>query len=182
MASEPVRIALIGAGRMGRIHLGALQRADGIELAGVVEPVAATRRQLTAGGVRTTYATVDDLLERVDQVLDGRPAMGGAGRHEDGDADARIRPGGHVERQLDGMRRRVRSRPRDHRHAAIRDGDRDAHQPAVLRRAQRGCLSGGAADDDSVGAMLEQVMHQPDRGFLIEAAASVERGDHRGQD
>ena len=64
MGFEPVRIALIGAGRMGRVHLDALQRADGIELAGVVEPVAATRRRLAAGGVADPYATADELLER----------------------------------------------------------------------------------------------------------------------
>ena len=46
MASEPVRIALVGAGRMGRVHLGALQGSDGIELVGVVEPVDRTRAEL----------------------------------------------------------------------------------------------------------------------------------------
>ena len=64
MGSEPVRIALIGAGRMGRVHLDALQCADAVELAGVVEPVAATRQDLAAGGVGNTYATVEELLER----------------------------------------------------------------------------------------------------------------------
>jgi myo-inositol 2-dehydrogenase / D-chiro-inositol 1-dehydrogenase len=63
MASEPVRIALVGAGRMGRVHLGALQNSDAIELVGVVEPVARTRAELAVDGV-PTYAAVDELLER----------------------------------------------------------------------------------------------------------------------
>jgi myo-inositol 2-dehydrogenase/D-chiro-inositol 1-dehydrogenase len=61
MASEPVRIALVGAGRMGQVHLGALRRSDDIELAGVVEPVARTRAELAVRGI-PTYASVDDLL------------------------------------------------------------------------------------------------------------------------
>jgi myo-inositol 2-dehydrogenase/D-chiro-inositol 1-dehydrogenase len=64
MASDRVRIALIGAGRMGRVHLGALQTAENIDLVGVVEPVASTREELTHRGVQRTYASVDDLLER----------------------------------------------------------------------------------------------------------------------
>jgi myo-inositol 2-dehydrogenase / D-chiro-inositol 1-dehydrogenase len=61
MASEPVRVALIGAGRMGRVHLEALQRAPTVQLAGVVEPVAATREQLAAAGIEV-HETVDELL------------------------------------------------------------------------------------------------------------------------
>jgi myo-inositol 2-dehydrogenase/D-chiro-inositol 1-dehydrogenase len=49
--SGPVRIALVGAGRMGRVHLAALQAADGVQLAAIVEPVAAVRSQLAGLGV-----------------------------------------------------------------------------------------------------------------------------------
>lgn len=63
MASEPVRIALVGAGRMGQVHLAALRQSAAIELAGVVEPVARTRAELAVRGI-PTYATVDELLER----------------------------------------------------------------------------------------------------------------------
>jgi myo-inositol 2-dehydrogenase / D-chiro-inositol 1-dehydrogenase len=62
MTSEPVGIALIGAGRMGQVHLDALHKSEVIELAGVVEPFAAIRDQLAADGV-AVYATVDALLE-----------------------------------------------------------------------------------------------------------------------
>lgn len=61
MASEPVRVALIGAGRMGRVHLEALRSAQTVKLAGVVEPVAATREQLAAAGIEV-HETVDELL------------------------------------------------------------------------------------------------------------------------
>jgi len=49
--SAAVRIALVGAGRMGSVHLAALQAADGVELAGIVEPVAAVRARLGDVGV-----------------------------------------------------------------------------------------------------------------------------------
>jgi myo-inositol 2-dehydrogenase/D-chiro-inositol 1-dehydrogenase len=61
MASEPVRVALIGAGRMGRVHLEALQAAQMVELTGVVEPVTATREQLAAAGLEV-HETVEELL------------------------------------------------------------------------------------------------------------------------
>jgi myo-inositol 2-dehydrogenase/D-chiro-inositol 1-dehydrogenase len=68
MASDPVRIALVGAGRMGSVHLGALQSSPTIELVGVVEPVAARREQLVAHGLR--------VYESPDQLLRGEPPEG----------------------------------------------------------------------------------------------------------
>jgi myo-inositol 2-dehydrogenase / D-chiro-inositol 1-dehydrogenase len=62
MDSEPVRIALIGAGRMGTVHLEALRSSQLIALAGVVEPFAATRDRLAGAGI-TVYETVEQLLE-----------------------------------------------------------------------------------------------------------------------
>ena len=62
MASDPARIALVGAGRMGSVHLGALQSSDAIELAGVVEPVPARRDELAADGIGV-YASVEEMLE-----------------------------------------------------------------------------------------------------------------------
>ena len=67
-STRRARIALVGAGRMGRVHLQAMLASDEIELAGVVEPAAAVREALRADGVET-YAEVDQLLERGD--LDG---------------------------------------------------------------------------------------------------------------
>jgi myo-inositol 2-dehydrogenase / D-chiro-inositol 1-dehydrogenase len=75
MASEPVRVALIGAGRMGQVHLAALRASEAIELAGVVEPVQATRERLLGDGV-TAYANVEELLgaDRPEGVLIAAPS------------------------------------------------------------------------------------------------------------
>jgi myo-inositol 2-dehydrogenase / D-chiro-inositol 1-dehydrogenase len=59
--SEPVRVAVLGAGRMGSAHLHALADARGAKTAAVVEPVDAIREELAATGLRT-YTTVDELI------------------------------------------------------------------------------------------------------------------------
>jgi myo-inositol 2-dehydrogenase/D-chiro-inositol 1-dehydrogenase len=70
MACEPAALALVGAGRMGQVHLDALQRAPGVELVGVVEPLATTRDRVIAAGL-VAYATVAELLEATGDRLDG---------------------------------------------------------------------------------------------------------------
>ena len=59
--SAPTRIALVGAGRMGQVHLAALQSSDEITVAAVVEPVAATRERLQSEGL-VVYESVQELL------------------------------------------------------------------------------------------------------------------------
>ena len=61
VSDRPVRVALIGAGRMGRAHLQALADARGVETAAVIEPVRAIRDELGDRGLRT-YADVEELL------------------------------------------------------------------------------------------------------------------------
>lgn len=56
------RIALVGAGRMGQVHLGALQSSDEITVVAVVEPFAATRELLQAEGL-DVYESVQALLD-----------------------------------------------------------------------------------------------------------------------
>lgn len=75
MSGGRVRIALVGAGRMGRTHLAALERAEGLTVAAIVEPVAAIRDSLAARGHRT-HPTVDALLAAgdVDAVLIAAPS------------------------------------------------------------------------------------------------------------
>ncbi|MHB8657909.1 MAG: Gfo/Idh/MocA family protein [Solirubrobacteraceae bacterium] len=74
-AGEQVRIALVGAGRMGQAHLRVLEASSFIRPAGVVEPVAATRDALAARGV-PVHSTVEDLLaaDAVDAVLIAAPS------------------------------------------------------------------------------------------------------------
>jgi myo-inositol 2-dehydrogenase / D-chiro-inositol 1-dehydrogenase len=62
MGAKRLRLAVIGAGRMGQVHLRALRTAPSVELSGVVEPVDALRAQVGAGGL-PTYVTVEELLD-----------------------------------------------------------------------------------------------------------------------
>jgi myo-inositol 2-dehydrogenase/D-chiro-inositol 1-dehydrogenase len=75
MASEPAAIALVGAGRMGSVHLGALRRAEGVSLAGVVEPLAAARAAVSENGI-AMYESVEELLAggQFDGVLIAAPS------------------------------------------------------------------------------------------------------------
>jgi myo-inositol 2-dehydrogenase / D-chiro-inositol 1-dehydrogenase len=57
----PFRIAVVGAGRMGCVHLDALARSDQVEVVAVLEPVQEIRRGLAERGLRT-FATVPELL------------------------------------------------------------------------------------------------------------------------
>ncbi len=59
--SGPVRIALVGAGRMGSVHLSALRASDAIELAGIVEPFEPARTRLEGVGA-PLFATPSQLI------------------------------------------------------------------------------------------------------------------------
>ena len=54
MNAGPFRIAVVGAGRMGRVHLAALGRSAQVEVVAVVEPVDAIGGDL---GSRTSSST-----------------------------------------------------------------------------------------------------------------------------
>jgi len=62
VSEAPFRIAVIGAGRMGRTHLAALERSDRVAVAAVVEPVVRARAELAARGYRT-HENVAGLLD-----------------------------------------------------------------------------------------------------------------------
>ena len=62
MSAGPFRIAVVGAGRMGRVHLDALARSDQVVVVAVLEPVQEIRRELAERGLRT-FATLAELLE-----------------------------------------------------------------------------------------------------------------------
>src|SRR5689334_17297936 len=61
--SASLAVALVGAGRMGRVHLRALQAAEGVRTAAVVEPAPAVRAAVEAQGL-PTVASVEELLAR----------------------------------------------------------------------------------------------------------------------
>jgi myo-inositol 2-dehydrogenase / D-chiro-inositol 1-dehydrogenase len=58
--SAPLRIAVVGAGRMGQVHLQACGRARGVAAVAVVEPAAKVRDRLAPG--LAAYADVEELL------------------------------------------------------------------------------------------------------------------------
>lgn len=56
------RVALVGAGRMGLVHLAALQSSEELAVVAVVEPFAPTRERLRGEGL-DVYASVQELLD-----------------------------------------------------------------------------------------------------------------------
>jgi myo-inositol 2-dehydrogenase / D-chiro-inositol 1-dehydrogenase len=61
LSDRRVRLAVVGAGRMGSVHLDALRSAERAVPVAVVEPHAPARDAAGAGGL-ATYADVDELL------------------------------------------------------------------------------------------------------------------------
>ncbi len=80
MNAGPFRIAVVGAGRMGRVHLAALGRSAQVEVVAVVEPVDAIRGDLGQRGFRT-FATIAALLD--DGGFDGVLIAAPTDRHVD---------------------------------------------------------------------------------------------------
>ena len=56
-----LRILVVGAGRMGRVHLEAMRESDQVRAVAVVEPFDATREQLADSGLEL-YESLDDAL------------------------------------------------------------------------------------------------------------------------
>jgi myo-inositol 2-dehydrogenase/D-chiro-inositol 1-dehydrogenase len=56
-----LRMLVIGAGRMGRVHLDAMGASDEVRAVAVVEPIAASREQLAASDLEL-YESLDDAL------------------------------------------------------------------------------------------------------------------------
>jgi myo-inositol 2-dehydrogenase / D-chiro-inositol 1-dehydrogenase len=65
VSDRPLRVGLIGAGRMGRAHLQALAEAPHVEAAAVVDPLDEVRDELRTRGLRT-FADVGELLHAGD--------------------------------------------------------------------------------------------------------------------
>lgn len=77
---DVVTLALIGGGRMGSMHLRALDLSARVRVTDVVEAVPATRERLAASGLRV-HASLDDLLQH--QVPDGVLVAVPTDRHAD---------------------------------------------------------------------------------------------------
>ena len=57
-----LRLAVVGAGHLGRIHARLASGLDGIELVGVVDPVEANRRQVTEETGAPGFASIHELF------------------------------------------------------------------------------------------------------------------------
>ena len=67
------RIAVIGAGHLGRIHTRLLYARTDVELVGVVEPVAAAREAIAREFSVTVWPDVADVLGRIDAAIVATP-------------------------------------------------------------------------------------------------------------
>ncbi|MEU4666242.1 Gfo/Idh/MocA family oxidoreductase, partial [Micromonospora chalcea] len=76
--SDEFRLALVGAGRMGRHHLRALADHRTVRIRHVVDPVPAARAEVAAAGL-PAYPSVADLL--ADATPDGLLVTAPTGRH-----------------------------------------------------------------------------------------------------
>jgi len=69
-----VRVAVIGVGHLGRIHARLLAVAEGAELAGIVDPVAAAREAVAAELGCPAFADHAPLLGRIDAAIIATPS------------------------------------------------------------------------------------------------------------
>lgn len=68
-----LRIAVIGVGHLGRIHARLLSQVDGVELAGVVDPVATARQAVAAELNTAAHADHYPLLGQIDAAIVATP-------------------------------------------------------------------------------------------------------------
>jgi predicted dehydrogenase len=71
----PLRVAVIGAGRLGGFHAQKLARMANVELVGVVDPLAANRDRLAAELHTTPFASHLPLLGHIDAAVIASPTL-----------------------------------------------------------------------------------------------------------
>ena len=73
-AGKEFRVGLVGAGRMGRTHLAAIEESDAVRVAAVADPSADARSALASAGV-AAFASLGDMLAgtEVDGLLIAAP-------------------------------------------------------------------------------------------------------------
>ena len=70
----PLRIAVIGAGHLGRIHAKLLGQVDDAELVGMVDPFPAARELAAATFNVPAYASHHELLDEIDAAIIATPS------------------------------------------------------------------------------------------------------------
>src|ERR1700752_3311272 len=71
--SERIRLAVIGAGYLGRIHARLASQAEGVQLVGVVDPLPEARRLAQAECQAPVLADYHDLIGQIDAAVIATP-------------------------------------------------------------------------------------------------------------
>ncbi len=70
-----IRVAVIGAGRLGGFHAQKISRMDGVELVAVVDPLAANRDRVAAACRTQALASHRTLLDKIDAAVIASPTV-----------------------------------------------------------------------------------------------------------
>jgi predicted dehydrogenase len=70
---KPVRVAVVGVGHLGRIHARILSKLEGATLAGVVDPIEASRQEAAVNYRTTAFAKHHELIGKVDAAIIATP-------------------------------------------------------------------------------------------------------------
>lgn len=70
---KDVRVAVVGVGHLGRIHARILANMEGVTLAGVVDPLEASRQEVAAAYATTAFADHRALVGHVDAAIVATP-------------------------------------------------------------------------------------------------------------
>lgn len=68
-----LRVAVVGAGHLGRIHAKLLKQHSSVEIVGVVDPVAAARALVESDLQLPTYAEIESVIDRIDACVIAAP-------------------------------------------------------------------------------------------------------------
>ena len=98
-------------------------------------------------------------------------------RHNEDAVDAELR---RLAREVDGVARVVRACAGDHGRAVADRLDSRAEELELLLVAQRRRLAGRAADDEPVGAVLDEKARELTEPLEVDGPVHAERRHHRG--
>ncbi len=165
-----IRVAVVGAGHLGRIHTRILSTLEPFQLVGVIDPVESAREALAAAHQTRTCATLDELIHEVDALVIAAPTPL---HHQLG--LAALRQGKHVliEKPLAPTRRECQELVETARrqqcilqvghverfNPAFIAARSALHQPKYIEATRRGPFSGRSTD---VGVVLDLMIHDLD--------------------
>ncbi len=183
----PIRIAVVGAGHLGRIHTRILASLPQFELQAVVDPVESQRQQVAAEFRTTAAAEVNEVLDRVDAVVIAAPTT-----HHHAVATQCLSRGRHVfvekpltldRRQADALIR-LASQQRvalqvghvERFNPAFTAAQPHLRQPKFIQATRRGGYTFRSTD---IGVVLDLMIHDIDLVLAL-APGEVTRVDAMG--